>query len=234
MQRFSLTVRDRLDAADAKVIECSRFLASRLSPTGRAAGQLSSFLRRDPRISRNRETVAPPSPSPRSGTHCGVRGTAILICGCAVSLAGCEDAAKPQEAVPETISELVLSNAETFPVAPGEDRSAFKLYSTLAGKMARMEQLLNAVDRFLGDVSFHDRLLADAREFHHLLVESRGLYPEKLRPEDKAGFDRTIDAAASTSERLMRAIRASDHEAAREALDELAKLRQRAHSKYSY
>ncbi|MEM1060921.1 MAG: hypothetical protein AAF532_05040 [Planctomycetota bacterium] len=97
-----------------------------------------------------------------------------------------------------------------------------------------MEELLNAIDRFLGDPEFHDRLCADAEEFHQLLAESRGLYPDTLAVEDEAGFDRAVDRTAETSTVLLTSLREGDHEAARDALSRLGTLRQTAHARFSY
>lgn len=119
-------------------------------------------------------------------------------------------------------------------IAQIETATSFELYSTLASKMARMEELLNAIDRLLGEPDFQDRLLADAKEFHQLLSESRGLYPEKLAPEDQQKFDQSIDRTAAVAKKLLHSIQANNNQAAREVLSQLGKQRRKAHTRFSY
>lgn len=115
-----------------------------------------------------------------------------------------------------------------------EAPTSFELYSTLPGKMARMEELLNAIDRFLDTPDFQDRLVVHAQEFHQLLTESRGLYPDELLPQDEHKFDQTIDQTAAISNKLLSALQASDNKAAREALHQLGRLRKKAHAELAY
>ena len=138
-----------------------------------------------------------------------------------VVLTGCE---KPES----------LPKPETLPISHAEDLISFELYSTLKGKMARMEELLNAIDRFLDNPEFHERVCEDAREFHRLLAESRGLYPKKLVRPDQPKFDRTIDQTIATSRQLLDSLQASNGLAARKALKLLENQRQDAHAKFSY
>jgi hypothetical protein len=145
---------------------------------------------------------------------------------------GCE---KPQQLqnTKRNLGADLLLKTEAPSVPQVEAPESFELYSTLAGKMARMEELLNAVDRFLDDPDFHDRLCADAEEFHQLLTESRGLYPKKLSGEDQPKFDDAADRTIVASKELLGSLRANNIKATREALNQLGEYRQKAHSEFS-
>lgn len=143
---------------------------------------------------------------------------AIALC----SLTSCQETqvevTKPDEEAP----------AEPSPAAVDP------LSQTLAGKMARMEELLNAIERFLGDPNMHSRLLADAEEFHQLLAESRALYPEELDTEDQQGFSTAVDDTLQASSQLKEALVKRDSPLARTALEQLYRHRKDAHARYSY
>lgn len=100
--------------------------------------------------------------------------------------------------------------------------------------MARMEELLNAIDRFLDEPEFRDRLLADAREFHTLLHDSKGLYPTELPKDEQPWFDQAIDETVATSVELLAALKESDSIAARQKLVALQKQRIAAHARFSH
>ncbi|MEM0896489.1 MAG: hypothetical protein AAGJ79_06350 [Verrucomicrobiota bacterium] len=112
--------------------------------------------------------------------------------------------------------------------------SSFELYSTLAGKMARMEELLNGVDRFLGDPDFQERLVLDATEFRRLTLESRELFPEALIDEDKPGFREAIDRTVEVADGLIEALRENRKEEALAALEKLDRIRRDSHEDFSY
>lgn len=120
-----------------------------------------------------------------------------------------------------------------LPVPQTEAADSFELYSTLAGKMARMEELLNRIDRFLGDAAFRDRICSDAEEFYQLVNASRGLYPEKLDVQDHPKYDQAIDRTVAVSKELLTALRAENMEAAREALETIGRQRVKAHAEFS-
>ena len=151
---------------------------------------------------------------------------AVLVCG---KIWHTESTKPGSQPIREANTEALLVTS----VAENQTPDSFELYSTLPGKMARMEELLNAIDRFLEFPDFQDRLITDAEEFHRLLIESRELYPAELLPKDQPMFDQAITETVVTSEQLLASIRANDDTAAREALDQLDKKRQKAHTRFS-
>lgn len=146
----------------------------------------------------------------RSGKLCA------LSCGLILGTFGCQE--------PPTAVALV---AEEAPPEVG-------LYASLAGKMARMEELLNAIERFLGDPDFQQRLLEDAQEFAQLVEESRLLFPDELEPEDQEGYVRAMDATLGHALELKSAITAENVETAQVALSKLHQVRKKSHARYSY
>lgn len=157
-------------------------------------------------------------------------GVALLLL--ASAQVGCEEARHARTVERELTQ-------EPPPLAGGVAKTsaafspAFELYSTLPGKMARMEELLNGIDRLLDQPGFRERLVADAKELHQLLIESRGLYPTDLSAHDRPRFDQAIDQTAAESLKLFESIRAEDSKTAREAIVRICEQRQEAHSKYS-
>lgn len=151
----------------------------------------------------------------------------------AISASGC-DHAPPDQTLESLNASIPSFESEELRGTPAEANAAPGLYSSLTGKMARMEELLNAIDRFLDIPDLHDRVLADAKEFDRLLAESRGLYPERLLTEDEPGFDKTIDRTGMISSKLLSSIQAGDNDAAREALRALDEYRLKAHTRFSY
>ncbi len=108
------------------------------------------------------------------------------------------------------------------------------LYQSLAGKMARMEELLNSIERFLGESGFEDRLQTEAKEFHQLLAESQTIYPEELAEKDRKGYRLAYQPTLEASARLKASLAKNDLLSAREAITELHRLRKKAHARYSY
>lgn len=151
----------------------------------------------------------------------------------ALILAGCEESRHTttvEREFPPTLPPLSEDTPAKQSASPPE---AFALYSTLAGKMARIEELLNGIDRLLDAPGFHERLVADAQELKQLLIESRGLYPPELPAKAQSGFDQAIDQTVAESAKLLESVQAEDREAAREAIGCLCRQRQDAHTNYS-
>ncbi|MEM9365712.1 MAG: hypothetical protein AAGD07_06925 [Planctomycetota bacterium] len=148
----------------------------------------------------------------------------------AMPLMSCDDSRQPMNAMHSANNESVAAPAVETEVSS----TPFLLYSTLAGKMARMEELLNGIDRFLDDPDFQERVVSDSQEFHRLLTETRGVYPERLAAEDQLKFDAFIDDTAATSTQLIRDLQQGHREAARETLIRLDRQRQEAHTRFSY
>ncbi|MEM9282380.1 MAG: hypothetical protein AAGA96_11165 [Verrucomicrobiota bacterium] len=108
----------------------------------------------------------------------------------------------------------------------------FPMYGTLAGKMARMEELMNGIDRFLGDPDFASRLKLDAEEFHELLAGCRDLFPENLPAEERVAYQDYIDRALEHSNRLKSALDAQNESEAITSLEALDTIRRKSHAKF--
>lgn len=158
-----------------------------------------------------------------------LNATLLYVVLCPV---GCEQNKQTHVSQPSLSSEL--SSKIEAPTPSQAKEASFELYSTLAGKMARMEELLNAIDRFLDDPDFQDRLVEDAKEFHKLLSESRGRYPKGLTTQDQTEFDETIDQTLVAAANLLNCLQENKTQAARDALKELDKQRRQAHTRFSY
>jgi len=130
-------------------------------------------------------------------------------------------------------SAVVPSEEEASPNSVPPD-APFALYATLAGKMARIEELLNGIERFLGESDFQTRLLADVGELHQLLTESKGLYPDELEPKDQVGYDQAMGRAITSTQDLQTAIQAQNQDEALTAIESLHKIRRKAHARFSY
>jgi len=115
-----------------------------------------------------------------------------------------------------------------------EPSFSFELYQSLAGKMARMEELLNSIERFLGSPDFQERLVSESEEFRQLVEESRLLFPEELSDEDERGYTGAMDRTLQWAVKLKRAITSQDLESANEALSELHRIRKKSHARFSY
>jgi len=167
----------------------------------------------------------------QSGLQCGWCKTAASLISVVCFFVGCQTHALTQST--QATKPYAPSEIKTQSVLLDEQAADFELYSTLAGKMARMEELLGGIERFLDQPGFKKRLASDAEEFHQLLSECRGLYPEELLPQDQAGFDEAVNQTLATSSKLMSSIHANDIEAAEHAIQKLFQQRRKAHARFS-
>lgn len=137
-------------------------------------------------------------------------------------------------AVLRGVSEQTKTAEQNTSVASLETESDdFEMYSTLSGKMARMEELMNAIDRFLGDPDFASRIESDAKEFHQLLGDCRELFPEGLPDEQQDSYRDYVDRALEHSDRMQSALIAQNELEARKSLEALDTIRRKSHAKFS-
>jgi len=108
-----------------------------------------------------------------------------------------------------------------------------KLYPKLNSKMARMEELLNFIDRFLGDEEFKSNVLDKTSEFIYLTRSSKKVLPDYLLDSDKDPFTKALEETASTGEKLYLAIKNDQETEAKSLFLKLDKLRRKGHAKWA-
>lgn len=108
-----------------------------------------------------------------------------------------------------------------------------KLYPKLNEKMARMEEILNFVDRFIGSGEFKKKMLVQLLEFKHLAQTSTKLVPNYLEAKDREPFVKALEEVSSVGQQLYNAIDNGAHKEARLLFLKLDKLRRKGHSKWA-
>ena len=103
-----------------------------------------------------------------------------------------------------------------------------RLYPKLNSKMARMEEILNYIDRFLGDNSFRKSSLKKCIEFSFLAKKATENIPKSEH------FLKALEETHSLGNKLYEALEKSDHKKTRELLLELDKIRRISHAKWVY
>jgi len=108
-----------------------------------------------------------------------------------------------------------------------------KLYPKLNSKMARMEELLNFIDRFLGDEEFKNEVLNKISELIYHTNSSKNSLPSYLLEEENRPFTKALTQTAETCKKLYKAIQLNDEKKAKELFLKLDKLRRNSHSKWA-
>jgi len=108
-----------------------------------------------------------------------------------------------------------------------------KLYPKLNSKMARMEELLNYVDRFLGNDEFKNEVLLKIAEFIYHTESSQKHIPAYLLKKDKAPFTKALQTTAKTGKDLYLAVAKENQTEAKSLYLKLDKLRRKSHSKWA-
>ena len=99
--------------------------------------------------------------------------------------------------------------------------------------MARMEELLNYIERFLGDADFSAELLESATEFSYLAVESQKSIPDYLSEEDQKPYLEALQKTSKLGDDLYVAMKKSDYEEVRTILQSLAQVRKESHANWA-
>ena len=108
-----------------------------------------------------------------------------------------------------------------------------KLYPKLNSKMARMEELLNYADRFLGDEDFKLNVLLGLTEFIFLTQQSQSSLPSYLLEGDKKVYLSALKKTEALGHDLYEAVKLSDIDKAREIFSKLDKVRRKSHAKWA-
>lgn len=108
-----------------------------------------------------------------------------------------------------------------------------RLYPKLNSKMARMEELLNYIERFLGVDSFRKEMLSRSLEFTYLTKQSGKNIPEYLSKEERKKYLLTIKKSTKLAESLYTFIDQSKWKKGKKILKDLHKIRKKSHAKWA-
>jgi len=118
-------------------------------------------------------------------------------------------------------------------VSTAQKKELRKLYPKLNSKMARMEEILNYTDRFLGDKDFKMNVLTGLKEFVFLAKESKNDIPFYLPEKEVSSYKKAIDKTAKLGMQLYQAVKDSDQKSAKKYFNALDTLRRKSHSKWA-
>ena len=108
-----------------------------------------------------------------------------------------------------------------------------KLYSKLNSKMARMEEVLNYVERFMDEENFKEEVLLSLAEFTFLSNEALEQIPAYLDTEERPPYSNALKLTASYGGQLYLAIDQSNSQGADQALLSLRRIRRISHAKWA-
>lgn len=111
-----------------------------------------------------------------------------------------------------------------------EIREWQRLYPKLNSKMARMEELLNYIDRFLGDAEFKAEMLKKSVEFTYLAKASTENIPKNLPKEDVVPFKKALMKTSMLGKCIHRAIQEGRTEDAKLLFKKLDSIRRKSHT----
>jgi len=108
-----------------------------------------------------------------------------------------------------------------------------KLYPKLNSKMARMEEILNYIDRFLGNDNFKPDMLEKTIEFSFLANQSTKNIPEYIPEEERNLFIKALEDTHESGIKLYQAVKENNHKEAKKIFLQLDKIRRKSHSKWA-
>jgi hypothetical protein len=130
---------------------------------------------------------------------------------------------------------FLLSVSGPAQVATDQEKKEWqRLYPKLNSKMARMEEILNYIDRFLEDESFTKSRLKKCIEFSFLAKKAAENIPDYITKPRSKQFSKALEETHSLGNKLYKALEKSDHKKTRELLLELEKIRRKSHAKWVY
>jgi len=106
-----------------------------------------------------------------------------------------------------------------------------KLYPKLNSKMARMEEILNAIERLNGDPDFTESLMQKALEFSYLAGASLKDIPDYLESEQLTSYKENLTKTEILGHKVYHAIdKGKDLDKLLAQLDE---IRRKSHAKWA-
>lgn len=109
-----------------------------------------------------------------------------------------------------------------------------RLYPKLNFKMARMEELLNYIDRFLGDAEFKKPMLSKAVEFTYLAEASLLNIPKELPKEQIEPFKKALIKVSKLGRDLHLAIQEDRIKDVQQCFKKLDEIRRKSHSDWVF
>ncbi len=129
---------------------------------------------------------------------------------------------------------LIALTAPLCAVEPTPEQKAEwkRLYPKLNSKMARMEELVNYLERFLGSRDFTDEMLSRALELRFLTGASLDNLPAELPAAEHTAYKKALTSTKCLVQKLYTAIEKGEDKAATDLLKQLHTLRRKSHAKW--
>lgn len=108
-----------------------------------------------------------------------------------------------------------------------------RLYPKLNSKMARMEEILNYVDRFRENQEFKKEVLTNITEFIFLAQQAQKNIPDYLSEEDQKPYKHALIKTASLGSSLFTAVDKSNFKQSKQLFLALDKLRRKSHAAWA-
>jgi|GEM_PF-1843032 len=108
------------------------------------------------------------------------------------------------------------------------------LYPKMNSKMARMEELMNRIDRFLGSDDFKEEILGNCTEFTWLAKQSVGHANEYREGKEAEAFAEALEEVARLGGELHSSIKTDNMSEAKSILSELGSVRLKSHSNFVF
>ena len=129
------------------------------------------------------------------------------------------------------ITGIVLLNAScATEYEPTQAERLNELYPKMNSKMARMEELMNRIDRFLGMEEFKERIQDDCIEFTWLATQALG-HSDEYKEEPEA-IATALQEVVSLGGELHSSIESDNISDAKLVLSKLDSIRRESHSSY--
>lgn len=129
---------------------------------------------------------------------------------------------------------LLLSASTSAQIATEKQKKEWqKLYPKLNSKMARMEEILNHIERFLGENEFKDATVEGALEFSFLAKKSSENIPQSLNEKQRKPYLKALKATHELGIKLHNSLKKDDYKKAKEILLQLEKIRRNSHTKWA-
>jgi len=133
-----------------------------------------------------------------------------------------------------TLACLIAFTVQLCAVEPTPEQQAEweRLYPKLNSKMARMEELVNYLERFLGSRDFTDEMLSRVIELHFLTEASLDNLPVELPAAEHTAYKKALTSTKYLVQKLYIAIENGEDQTATDLLKKLHTLRRKSHAKW--
>lgn len=128
---------------------------------------------------------------------------------------------------------MILPVQADFPSAD-QRKEWQRLYPKLNSKMARMEALLNYIDRFLENSEFKVEMLKKSVEFTYLAEAARLNVPKGFSKEESVLFKKALMKTSELGKCLHLAIQEDRTKEAKECYKKLDRIRRKSHADWVF